>query len=911
MRNVYLSIRTKLILPFLLIMLLVMAVLLPVTTGVASWGLQRETDRRLTQTAESVAAFLDRSQAQALLSASFVANLPELESAPNQAYWLGQVLVPRKEELGLQELSYYGPDFKPGDTSLYYGGPVITATAAMQWSTHTSKIREGLIQQVIASGKGASAIAVVPRASQIIGAAPVYVGRGTNRQLQGVILAAFLIDGRLIGEISEVLGADVALVVDNMLVTSTIDPASGYEALLAQGKLVIPTDPVTGQVVHNITYGDGLPYRMLAHPLMLDGREQGTVLVAQAMSDLLAVRQDIQVVLFGFAVGIALTSLLFGVAVLMNFARPLATLAQATSRVAGGELDLQLPVPHLLIRDEITDLVTNFNTMTAHLNDLYTGLEARVEARTQELRNERNKLDAAMRDLAVARDQALESNRAKSTFLANMSHELRTPLNAIIGYSEILQEEAGEQGLDQFTPDLQRIIGASKHLLTLINDILDLSKIEAGKIELYLETFEVEPLVREVLTTIQPLVEKNGNTLKLDYPPTLGEMHADMTKVRQVLFNLLSNASKFTHEGDITLRARRERDGAREWLMFQVQDTGIGMQPEQLSTLFQPFTQADPSTTRKYGGTGLGLAITKSFCEMMGGTIEVVSAPGQGATFTVRLPTEIREAEVVPADPITEPQEIVALPLGAGTILVIDDDPSVRDLMRRLLAKEGFRAETSASGPEGLRRAREVHPDAITLDVMMPGMDGWAVLNALKGDPDLADIPVILLTVVDNKNLGFALGAAEYLTKPIDRERLGAVLNKYRCLRPPCHVLVVEDDEPTRELLRRVLERQGWVVDEASNGQEALDRVADLRPALILLDLMMPEMDGFEFVSELRGHQNQDWRTIPIVVVTAKELSSEDRSRLNGSVEKILQKGSLDHTALLREISLLVGNGLN
>jgi GAF domain-containing protein/CheY-like chemotaxis protein len=489
------------------------------------------------------------------------------------------------------------------------------------------------------------------------------------------------------------------------------------------------------------------------------------------------------------------------------------------------------------------------------------------------------------------------ASRHKSEFLANMSHELRTPLNAIIGYSEMLQEDAADLGAERFVADLQKIHASGRHLLELINAVLDLSKIEAGKMDLYLETLDIAGLVRDIVSVIQPLAEKNTNRLALDCAETIGTMHADLTKVRQSLFNLLSNACKFTERGTVSLAVARDTDDAGEWITFAVTDTGIGMTPEQIGRLFEDFSQAEASTTRRYGGTGLGLALSRRLCRMMGGEITVHSTPGAGSTFTMRLPAVVVEASVEPAPVASAASE----PQVAGTILVIDDDATVRDLMQRFLVKEGFRVALAAGGEDGLRLARELRPDAITLDVMMPGMDGWAVLSALKADPDLADIPVIMLTIVDDKNLGYALGASDYLTKPLDRERLLSVLNKYRRDAP---VLVVDDDATLRELLRRILEGAGYTVVEAENGRVALERLRTLAPGVILLDLMMPEMDGFEVVAEMRRHET--WRTIPIVVVTAKDLTAEDRQRLNGYVERILEKGAYSRDTLLAEVRDLV-----
>jgi CheY-like chemotaxis protein len=315
--------------------------------------------------------------------------------------------------------------------------------------------------------------------------------------------------------------------------------------------------------------------------------------------------------------------------------------------------------------------------------------------------------------------------------------------------------------------------------------------------DLYVETFDLATMLRDVETTIQLLVEKNANTLVVHRSDHLGDMRADLTKVRQNLFNLLSNACKFTQRGTISLEVTRELVNGLEWVIFRVSDTGIGMTPEQMAKLFQPFTQADASTTRQYGGTGLGLAITKRFCQMMGGDIAVESELGKGSTFSITLPALVDDprAQLAPSAEL----QSEALPAGVGAVLVIDDDPTVRELLQRSLTKEGIRVVCAVGGEEGLRLAKELRPTAITLDVMMPGMDGWAVLTALKADAALADIPVIMLTIVDDKNLGYALGAADYLTKPIDRDRLVAIMKKYRSEDPSRLVLVVEDDAAARD----------------------------------------------------------------------------------------------------------------
>jgi signal transduction histidine kinase/DNA-binding response OmpR family regulator len=524
----------------------------------------------------------------------------------------------------------------------------------------------------------------------------------------------------------------------------------------------------------------------------------------------------------------------------------------------------------------------------------------------------------AEEDTAKAREAAESANKTKSLFLANMSHELRTPLNAILGYSEMLMEEAEELRLASFGADLEKIGSAGRHLLALINDILDLSKIEAGKMELFLESFDVAELIAEVASTIRPMVETNANTLHIQLAPELGQMHADQMKVRQGLYNLLSNAVKFTQDGSVTVTAVRETMDGREWMVFRVADTGIGLSADQIVRLFQDFTQADTSTTRRFGGTGLGLALTRRFCQMMGGDVTVHSVPDEGSVFTIKLPAVVSDAEPEPEDEAApaagDAAQGGAAPTaqdgadadaasafaGVGCVLVIDDDPVQRDLVQRFLGKEGFVVRAAASGREGLRLARQIHPVAITLDVMMPEMDGWSVLRALKADAALRDIPVVMLTMVDDPERGFALGAADYATKPVNRQRLSRILRKHTCPHPPCPVLLVDDDAAARALTRKVLEKEGWKVCEAENGLRALECLERERPHLILLDLMMPVMDGFEFAEQVRQHD--EWRSIPIVVLSSRDLSAADRLRLNGHVESVLKKEGGSRQGLLLQV---------
>jgi signal transduction histidine kinase/CheY-like chemotaxis protein len=532
--------------------------------------------------------------------------------------------------------------------------------------------------------------------------------------------------------------------------------------------------------------------------------------------------------------------------------------------------------------------------------------------------------DRAMKELTAARDAADVANRTKSLMLANVGHELRTPLTVVIGNTEELLEEIGDVGpgadwpgnLHEALPArLQEIRDQGQHLLAVIRDLLDMSKLEAGKVELNPAPFDLAALARETAVAAQPLATLKRNRLEVRLGANLGTMTADTTRVKQCLLNLLGNAAKFTEAGSLTFSVSRATLLGEDWVTFQVRDTGIGMTAAEQAGLFEPFVQADASTARKFGGTGLGLAITRGLCRMMGGDVTVQSEPGKGSTFTIRLPAAHAAGAEAPdgLGLMAGPEGTGKLPSdvpGPNTVLVADDDPAIRDMLRRLLRKEGFQVVTTDRGEECLRLARQLRPRAITLDVLMPGMDGWSVLSALKADPDLAEIPVIMLTIVDDRNLGHALGASDFLTKPLDRRRLADVIRKWCGTPVRRRALVAEDEPATRDLLRRALERNGWEVTEAGNGREALARVAQERPALILLDLMMPEMDGFEFLTELRQHP--EWQGIPVVVITARELSEEDRLFLNGSlllsgcVKRVLQKGNFSLEELAGEVRDLV-----
>ena len=623
-------------------------------------------------------------------------------------------------------------------------------------------------------------------------------------------------------------------------------------------------------------------YLMLFRPILRGEERIGSIYLQSTLDEMNARLARYAGIGGAIVLGASLIAFLFSSRLQRVISNPVLSLAH-TAKVVSERKDYSLRAEKRT-DDEIGFLIDRFNEMLTQIEE--------HEKEIQQVNEQ----------LVQSEQRARAATQAKSHFLANMSHELRTPLNAIIGYSEMLQEEAQDSGQESFIPDLKKINRSGRHLLDLINDVLDLSKIEAGKMELYLETFDIPNLLEDVSTTVQLLVQKNSNTLEVRCPANLGAMRADMTKVRQSLFNLLSNASKFTKNGKITLEAAREISPTKaDWIVFRVSDTGIGMTPEQQDRVFEAFSQADSATARDFGGTGLGLTITKTFCRMMGGDVALTSEPGKGTTFTIRLPTEVREPKAESA----AASESSAAPNMEGTpVLVVDDDADTRQVLKRFLNRKGLPVECASSGEEGLRLARELHPMAIILDVMMPGMDGWAVLSTLKSEEEVKDIPVVMLTIVDDKNLGYALGATDYLIKPVDRGRLIEILAKFRNVPPPRLALVVDDEEPARKMLTQILEKERWNVVQAENGLEALERIAKQRPDLILLDLVMPKMNGYQFLAELRNHDK--WRSIPIIVVTAKDMSTEERLALDGYVEKVLPKHALTEEALLTEIQDLI-----
>ena len=554
-------------------------------------------------------------------------------------------------------------------------------------------------------------------------------------------------------------------------------------------------------------------------------------------------------------------------------------------------------------------------------------LEIAVRQRTEE---EIRTLNADLeRRVAERTRQIEEANRAKSDFLANMSHELRTPLNSIIGCSEMLKDgvlgelEAKQRG---FVAD---IFDAGSHLLSLINDILDLSKVEAGMLQLEADAVDIAALLKASTLVVREKALAHRIRLDTQLDSALGTMLADERKLKQIVYNLLSNAVKFTPEGGaVTLSARGcaraevaldETQPGRlialppgedgEFLAVTVEDTGVGIAEEHLAKLFEPFTQVDSSVARRQGGTGLGLSLVRRLAELHGGTVGVASRPGAGSRFSVWLPYRAAAPaaqETRAVHELTAPSTPEAMAPGAPAVplaLVIEDDDSVAELIAGQLRAEGFEVMRAATAEEGLVRAAKRRPQLITLDIFLPAMDGWEFMRRLKADPKLADTPVVIITVSEDLARGIALGARRVLNKPFAPEELVAALAGLVDARPngtPACVLVVEDNVKAVELLTTVLEAEGYRVLRAHGGAEAIEVAHGARPDIVILDLMMPEMSGFDVVRALRD--SEQTARIPILVLTAKDLSAEDHARLNGAVSAIIKKSSFNRGELLAEL---------
>ena len=509
-------------------------------------------------------------------------------------------------------------------------------------------------------------------------------------------------------------------------------------------------------------------------------------------------------------------------------------------------------------------------------------------------------IDARTSEMETARDEARDASDQKTKFFANMSHELRTPLNAILGYGEMLYEDCEDLGYDDLLPDLKKITSSGTHLLSLINNILDLSKIEAGKMELFVTSFEIENMVQTIKDVSEPLAAKNDNGFVINLDGAMGSMSQDETKLRQCLTNFLSNGFKFTKNGTVTLDVKARMEGDVEFVDFAVIDTGAGMSPEGVAKVFEEYTQAERSTSANYGGTGLGLPISKKFAEMMGGDVIVTSEEGVGSVFTMSVPRECPEYNEDEVD-----SNVINLDDQDNLVVLVDDDVAMHDLIKRTISKLNLTLLGATNSEKGMELIREVKPKLILLDVLMPGRDGWSLLKECKTDQELKDIPVIMISQLNQSNLASSLGANDYLTKPIDRSHFINTLKRIMGADTQNQkVLVIDDDKDVRELLSRLLKDAGYRPIDARDGKEGLERTKD-EPALIILDLEMPRMDGFEFLDNYIKNVPEEKRA-PVLVFSGKDLTDVQEDLLKERVVGLVKKDDVSMDKLSQMIQGII-----
>ena len=518
--------------------------------------------------------------------------------------------------------------------------------------------------------------------------------------------------------------------------------------------------------------------------------------------------------------------------------------------------------------------------------------------------NLENEVDSRTKELFFAKERAEEATHAKSEFLANMSHELRTPLNAIIGYSEILIEDATDNEQNSVVSDLNKILKSGKHLLSLINEVLDLSKIEANRLDINLSEFKLEDIINMIKDSIVPYTTVNNNTLEVTIPKNTINIFSDELKFKQILFNLLTNACKYSHDSKVLFKVNLKTINKREYLDIRVKDTGIGIAKDELDDIFDPFTRVNKDKNINVEGTGLGLAICKAYVDLLDGKISVKSKLDVGTTFKCQIPLDYHSKNKI-TKTFKSKDKITITKDRSYKVFIVDDDIKFLDVISRKLNNMGFSVATTNSGVNALSKIKKFKPDLIILDIIMPDVDGWTVYSNIKEESQLEHIPIIIVTIGDYNEMSTDFGASGFIKKPIKWKDLYHMLLQYN-LKPNGKVLVVDDDSSTRNLLSKMISKEGWNVKAAVNGEDALDKVKKDKFELIILDLVMPVMDGFEFLKNIKKYKKHS--KIPVVVVTSKDLSKEDYDVLKGDVIRIVQKGSYKSDEILDYVNKIIRN---
>ena len=674
-------------------------------------------------------------------------------------------------------------------------------------------------------------------------------------------------------------------------------PFAGYWRDDSRKTLPLPSIPSGQTQTHWLVDGQ----MALVQSIIFQGKATGFVYIR---SDLQAMDDRLKTYAF-IAAAVMLISLVLALMISRISQRvisePVMQLAQ-TVRIVSREKNYSIRAATSKNRDEVSTLIESVNEMLEQIQQRDTALQrahAELEHRVQERTTQ---LAAANKELDLRNREVERATKLKSKFLASMSHELRTPLNAIVGFSDLLAEQTAGELNEKQKRFVNHIKQGSAHLLQLINDILDLSKIEAGQLELRSERFQINEALPEVLSTIRPLAMAKQITVRHTLESDLA-VYADRVRFKQILYNLLSNAVKFTpKDGGISI----ECAGDGEFISISVTDTGIGIRPEDQGIIFEEFRQVEGSRDSTQEGTGLGLAITKRLVEQQGGKISLTSEPGKGSRFTFTLPAGAQTKTIAAhAASATAPRRAPAGEVRKALVLVVDDEVPARELLASYLDSE-YRTVSAESGDEAVKKAQQLRPDAITLDVMMPGGSGFETMIALRKNPETANIPIIIVSIVDQKQVGFALGAADYLIKPIRKTVLLETIRKYVPYQEDddASILLVDDDSETLALLEESLRSAGYETQSVRSGARALEVLSSKLISAVLLDLLMPGMDGFEVIRHVR--QEATLRDLPILVMTGKSLTAEESVLLGHETQALLEKNGFWQEQLVAEVGRVI-----